>query len=61
LEKDGEVESSWDTSKTGPAIKVYQLTPVGKQKLEFWKSDIEMRIANLSYFLDTYRKLGIAQ
>lgn len=61
LEKDGEVESSWDTSKSGPAIKVYQLTPVGEQKLEFWKSDIEMRIANLNYFLDSYRKLGLGR
>ena len=57
LEKDGEVESRWDTAHTGPAIKIYSLTPIGWDKLEYWKRDIEMRLANLTYFLTTYETL----
>jgi PadR family transcriptional regulator PadR len=57
LEQEGEVVSNWDTSKSGPARKVYSLTDAGWQKLEYWREDIEMRIANLQYFLDTYRTI----
>jgi len=57
LEKDGEVASAWDTTKSGPAIKIYEITPAGRQKLVFWKQDIEMRIATLNCFLVTYAKL----
>jgi DNA-binding PadR family transcriptional regulator len=57
LELDGEVVSEWDTGKSGPARKVYRLTPTGWEKLEQWRQDIEMRLANLQYFLDTYRAL----
>lgn len=57
LEQDGEVISEWDTSGSGPARKVYQLTPVGWEKLEQWRQDIEKRLANLQYFLEMYRSL----
>jgi len=33
LEQDGFVEASWDTSGSGPARKVYELTPSGDQEL----------------------------
>jgi len=57
LELDGEVVSEWDTSKSGPARKQYQLTGAGWKKLEYWREDIEMRIANLQYFLTTYQAI----
>lgn len=57
LEQDGEVISEWDTSGSGPAKKVYQLTPVGWEKLEQWRQDIEKRVANLQYFLKMYQSL----
>jgi PadR family transcriptional regulator PadR len=57
LEQDGEVVSQWDTSKSGPARRVYRLTRAGWEKLEYWRQDIEMRLANLQYFLETYRSL----
>ncbi len=57
LEQDHEVVSDWDTSGSGPARKVYHLTPTGWEKLELWRQDIEMRLANLQYFLETYRLL----
>jgi DNA-binding PadR family transcriptional regulator len=57
LEQDGEVVSEWNTSKSGPARKIYRLTDKGWEKLEYWWQDIEMRMANLRYFIETYRSL----
>ena len=58
LEKEGEVLSDWDTSGSGPAIRIYRLTPAGWQKLEFWLEDIEQRIENLQYFVTAYARLA---
>lgn len=57
LELEGEVESNWDTSLPGPARKIYQLTPVGWEKLDRWKEDIEQRRENLTFFLTTYKRI----
>jgi PadR family transcriptional regulator PadR len=57
LERDKEVKSTWDTSGPGPAKKVYQLTPLGWEKLDGWRKDIEARIENLNYFLRSYRQI----
>lgn len=57
LELDGEVDSEWDTSGKGPAKKNYRLTSAGWEKLEHWQQDIEMRLANLQYFLEMYHSL----
>ena len=58
LEQDGEVVAQWDTSGSGPARKRYQLTAVGWERLDYWRDDIKMRIANLQQFLETYQTLG---
>ncbi|WP_136523423.1 PadR family transcriptional regulator [Geomonas ferrireducens] len=57
LEEAGETVSTWDTSGSGPARRVYRITDVGWERLGFWRHDIEMRLANLQYFLETYRAL----
>lgn len=57
LELDGEVTSTWDTTQSGPARKIYRLTDRGWEKLEYWREDIELRIANLRHFLDSYRAI----
>jgi DNA-binding PadR family transcriptional regulator len=57
LEKEQAVESYWDTSDPGPAKKWYRITPTGREKLEEFRQDIEMRKKNLEYFLNTFRKL----
>jgi len=61
LEQDSEVVFEWDTSGSGPARKVYRLTPTGWEKLEQWRQDIEVRLANLQYFLNIYRSLKGSQ
>ena len=58
LEKEGEVLSAWDTSGSGPAIRIYRLTQAGWQKLEFWLEDIEQRIGNLQHFVTAYAQLA---
>lgn len=58
LEKDGELGAEWDTSGSGPAIRVYRLTPKGWKKLDLWLADVKERIANLQYFVDAHAKLA---
>lgn len=36
LERNGNVSSKWDTKNTGPARRVYKLTPQGERHLEEW-------------------------
>jgi len=38
LEKDGFVVAAWDTSGSGPARKVYELTPSGKLELSSFRA-----------------------
>lgn len=57
LEKDGSVVSVWNTTESGPARKIYRITSSGWEKLGEWEQDIESRLANLNYFLKTYKKI----
>ncbi len=57
LEKDGELQSEWNTSGSGPAIRIYRLTPAGWRKLEFWLEDIKSRLEGLQYFVTAYARL----
>lgn len=57
LEKDGEVESSWLTADSGPAIRVYTVTPAGWDKLEYWRADVAERLENLNHFVAAYGQL----
>lgn len=57
LEKNLEIDSSWDTSASGPPRKIYRLTETGWKKLDFWKEDIEKRLKYLNIFLKIYKKL----
>jgi DNA-binding PadR family transcriptional regulator len=34
MEKDGEVCAEWDTSMSGPARKIYSITPAGWEKVK---------------------------
>ena len=57
LENEGSAASVWDTTESGPARKIYHITSSGRDKLAEWEQDIEARMANLNYFLETYKKL----
>lgn len=54
LENSGAVKYTWDTPDSGSARKIYSITEAGWNELAIWQKDIEMRLANLNYFLESY-------
>ncbi|MEW6229816.1 MAG: helix-turn-helix transcriptional regulator [Bacillota bacterium] len=61
LERQGMVESEWDTSGTGPAKRLYEVTPEGRELLMAWAAVIRQNTATLARFLERYRALGLTQ
>jgi len=59
LEADACVISNWDTSGSGPARRVYQLTAAGRQRLAGWVAVIGQRAQALGNFVEMCRSLGI--
>lgn len=55
LERAGEIAGAWDTDSPGPAKKIYHLTPIGRERLAFWREDILYRVRLLTAFLDRSR------
>jgi poly-beta-hydroxybutyrate-responsive repressor len=41
MEKDGMISSNWDTSKGGPARRVYAITEVGEAYLKLWANSLQ--------------------
>jgi DNA-binding PadR family transcriptional regulator len=60
LKKEGSVEFEWDMSETGPAKKIYRITPTGLEKLKEHKDYVDLRIRNLQIFLDKFERLKSA-
>jgi poly-beta-hydroxybutyrate-responsive repressor len=54
LEENGLVCSAWDTSNTGPARRVYELTDLGVEYLHTWVVDIRKSRQGLDDFLAEY-------
>lgn len=54
MEKDGIVESSWETSKGGPARRMYTITDAGEAYLEFWAKSLEAYRRNMDAFFKLY-------
>jgi poly-beta-hydroxybutyrate-responsive repressor len=54
LEHEGAVTSSWRTSETGPARRVYRLTETGQAILRRWVSALEDTSISLARWLDRY-------
>lgn len=51
MQKDGELQSEWNTAGAGPAIRIYHLTAAGWEKLRFWLEDVGGRLSDLQYFV----------
>ena len=58
LESAGLVASSWETKGTGPAKRVYQLTPEGEETLALWVEYMEQQVQKLMNFIKAFRKTG---
>ncbi|MCP4630068.1 MAG: PadR family transcriptional regulator [bacterium] len=56
LEEDGWVSSEWETEGTGPAKRVYRITPDGEEMLTAWIEFMESRVKKLNGFIELYYK-----
>ena len=54
MEKDGMVNSSWDTSKAGPARRVYSITEAGEAYLKLWADSLEQYRKMMESFFRLY-------
>ncbi len=54
MEKDGVVKSKWETSKGGPARRVYSITDAGEAYLDFWARSLEQYRRNMDTFFRLY-------
>ena len=54
MEKEGIVESSWETSKGGPARRMYSITAAGEAYLDFWAQALEQYQRNMDTFFKLY-------
>ena len=54
MEKDGIVESTWETSKGGPARRMYTITDAGKTYLDFWAKSLEQYQRTMDTFFRMY-------
>ena len=56
MEKEGWVKSKWDTKGSGPAKRIYRITPQGEEILHGWAITIRKRKEALGQFLKLYQK-----
>lgn len=54
MEKDGIVESTWETSKGGPARRMYSITDAGVDYLDFWARSLEQYQRTMDSFFRLY-------
>jgi PadR family transcriptional regulator PadR len=59
LERDGMVQSSWDTTAEGPARRVYGLTEAGEAFLQSWIGGLEQYKRTLDFFFRLYSETMI--
>jgi PadR family transcriptional regulator PadR len=56
LEKDGFVSSEWNTDGTGPAKRMYHITPEGGEMLAIWIGYMKQQSQNLLSFIELYHE-----
>ena len=54
MEKDGMVQSSWDTSETGPARRMYSITEAGETYLKYWADSLNQYQKLMETFFRLY-------
>lgn len=57
LEEDGLVHSEWETEGSGPAKRMYRLTPEGEEVLAIWIVYMKRQVENLQSFIRRYHRL----
>ena len=54
MEKEGIVESTWETSRGGPARRMYSITDAGRAYLDFWAKSLEQYQNTMDTFFRLY-------
>jgi PadR family transcriptional regulator PadR len=54
MEKEGIVESTWETSRGGPARRMYSITDAGRAYLDFWAKSLEQYQKTMETFFRMY-------
>ena len=54
MEKESVVKSEWETSRGGPARRMYSITDAGKAYLDFWAEALEQYQRNMDTFFRLY-------
>ena len=54
MEKEGLCQSKWETSKDGPARRMYSITDAGNAYLDFWARSLEQYQRNMDVFFRLY-------
>ena len=54
MEKEGLCKSQWETSRGGPARRVYSITEAGEAYLDFWAEALEQYKRNMDTFFRLY-------
>jgi len=57
LEANNCIQFEWDTTASGSPKKIYTLTPLGRDALKQFYSDIAFRRQNLDFFMMTYQAI----
>lgn len=61
LEEDGLVLSEWNTDGSGPARRMYQLTPEGEEMLMIWIDFMGRKAENLMKFIEQYKDVRMTK
>jgi PadR family transcriptional regulator, regulatory protein PadR len=61
MEKNGDVASTWETTKAGPARRMYSITEAGEAYLELWMASLRQSQRNMDAFLQLYHRLPPAR
>jgi PadR family transcriptional regulator, regulatory protein PadR len=56
MEKNGDIESTWETSENGPARRMYSITDAGVAYLDLWIASLEQCQRNMDAFLRLYHR-----
>ncbi len=56
LEREGCVASTWDVGGSGPARRVYVITPLGRERLRGWAEIIRKRAEALARFAEELQR-----
>ena len=58
LEDNGLVTSEWNTDESGPAKRIYNITPDGLEILDFWIHHMENQADKLTNFIKMYKEIS---